>query len=183
VGFRPVGPGLLSADEAARIAPTEVYDPRLHAAGSPAWFAVRADRDCAHGEVHDDNAYAMGGVAGHAGLFGTAEAVLVLARAWLAGQLPGVDAELTRRFFRRSAVSTSTRRLGWDGESPDGSGSSGGALGPEAVGHTGYTGTSLWLDPATRAVYVLLSNRVHPTRENESIRSLRRWFHQIAVRL
>jgi CubicO group peptidase (beta-lactamase class C family) len=73
--------------------------------------------------------------------------------------------------------------LGWDGQSLDGSGSTAGALEAGTVGHTGYTGTSLWVEPERRALYVLLSNRVHPTRLDDGIRATRRWFHQLAREL
>lgn len=188
--FRPLEPALIARDEARRIAPTEVYDPQLHArAGPPTWFPVRTcghgpPRACAHGEVHDDNAYVMGGVAGHAGLFGTAQGVLAVARAWLEGGLAGLDRAQTARFWTKSRVPGSSRRLGWDGRSPGSPPSSIAApLEPGAVGHTGYTGTSLWVEPERKAIYVLLSNRVHPTRLGDGIRDTRRWFHQIARKL
>ena len=184
--FRPIEDSLIDEQTARRIAPTEVYDPSLHPEGTPSWFSVRATdtRRCAHGEVHDDNAFVMGGVAGHAGLFGTAQAVLELSRGWLEGRLAALDSALRGRIWRKSAVAASTRRLGWDGQSIDGSGSTGGALSGGAVGHTGYTGTSLWVDPAGEgSIYVLLSNRVHPTRLDDRIKQVRRDFHRIAHRL
>lgn len=168
------------------IAPTEVYDPGLFAGGPPSYLPVRDNRLCAHGEVHDDNAYVMGGTAGHAGLFGTAQAVFDVGRAWWEASLPGLDATVRDRFWAPSAVPGSTRRFGWDGPSPDGSGSCGDALSHDAVGHTGYTGTSLWMGRAADGdprICVLLSNRVHPTRENDGIRALRQRFHRAAVRL
>jgi CubicO group peptidase (beta-lactamase class C family) len=169
-----------------RIAPTEVYDPALHPDGVPSHFAVRSHVRVAHGSVHDDNAYVMGGVAGHAGLFGHAEGVHALANAWLHDRLPDVDRALRDRFWRASTVPGSTRRLGWDGVAQDGSGATGRAFGPTSVGHTGYTGTSLWIDPdAPRGalVCVLLTNRVHPTRANEAIKALRQRFHSVAAKL
>jgi CubicO group peptidase (beta-lactamase class C family) len=185
--FRPIEDALIAPDEARRIAPTEVYDAGLHesrAEGLPSWFGVRsAKRRLAHGEVHDDNAYVMGGVAGHAGLFGNAGGVLAVARAWLDASLPGLESAQSARFWTKSRVPGSSRRLGWDGQSVDGSGSTGGVLEHGAVGHTGYTGTSLWIEPERRAVYVLLSNRVHPTRHGDGIRATRRWFHQVARKL
>jgi CubicO group peptidase (beta-lactamase class C family) len=180
--FRPLGASALGR-EALAIAPTEVYDAKLHAGVAPSWFALRSGQPCAHGEVHDDNAWAMGGVAGHAGLFGPALAVLALARAWLDGQLPAVAFGLRDRFWTASTLRGSTRRLGFDGPAPDGSGSTGGALSPGAVGHTGFTGTSLWIDPAHEGVYVLLSNRVHPTRRDDRIQGVRAAFHRLAVQL
>jgi CubicO group peptidase (beta-lactamase class C family) len=169
-----------------RIAPTEVYDAALHEHGVPSHFAVRAHVRVAHGAVHDDNAYVMGGVAGHAGLFGTAQGVHDLARAWVHDRLPVRLGELRDRFWRRSAVEGSTRRLGWDGAAPDGTGATGTAFGPTAIGHTGFTGTSLWIDPAAHGgplVALLLSNRVHPSRTNDAIKRLRQRFHAAAAKL
>lgn len=113
------------------------------------------------GEVHDENAYALGGAAGHAGLFGTANAILdqleaILKGTWLS---PAALAEMARPH-------TETRALGWSRKHP---GWSGGALAsPSALGHTGFTGTGAWLDPERGLGWVLLANRVHPTRHREN---------------
>jgi CubicO group peptidase (beta-lactamase class C family) len=169
-----------------QVAATEVYDASLHRGARPHWFAIReqADQTTACGLVHDDNCLVMGGVAGHAGLFGTATSVLTIARAWLEHRLPLLDADTNRRivaqFTTQSRVPDSTRRLGFDGPSPDGSGATGQALSALAYGHLGFTGTSVWIDPPTRAIYILLSNRVHPTRNDDRIRTLRREFHALA---
>lgn len=117
------------------------------------------------GEVHDENAYALGGVAGHAGLFGTAAAVGAFARLVL--QTTRRETALgppwlLRRFLTRSRVPGSSRALAWDGMRP--TSSCGRRLSPAAVGHTGFTGTSLWIDPLRDLYLVLLTNRVHPTR-------------------
>lgn len=189
IGFRPIAPdrGPASADELARIAPTEVYDPELHPEGEPHWFPIRRTLGLplAHGVVHDDNAVIMAGVAGHAGLFGTADAVLTIARAWLERRLPGVSAQqqsaIIEAFTTRSSVQGSTRRLGWDGPELDGGGSTGGALSQRAYGHLGFTGTSVWVEPALDSIFVLLGNRVHPTRDNLAIRELRAGFHRAAA--
>lgn len=165
------------------IAPTEVYDPALHPAGVPSHFAVRERfAPDAHGAVHDDNAFVMGGIAGHAGLFGTAEAVLTVARAWLEGSLGSLSPTVRDRFWTRSATPGSSRCLGFDGHSGADS-SAGPRLDARAVGHTGFTGTSLWIDPAAHAIYVLLSNRVHPQRDHLAIRAARPRFHTAAARL
>jgi CubicO group peptidase (beta-lactamase class C family) len=126
----------------------------------------------------------MGGVAGHAGLFGTATGVATLARAWLDDSIPGAKTAVTKRFWRLSDVVGSTRRVGWDSPEPDGSASTGGALSPAASGHTGFTGTSLWIDPTrpTRII-VLLSNAVHPRRDPDAIRAFRPVFHRAAARI
>lgn len=184
LGFRPLvaGRAIAAADE-RRVAPTEVYARGLHPEGTPSHLPVREAARYAHDEVHDDNAWVMGGVAGHAGLFGTAEGVLEVARAWLAALVPGMDRDVRDRFWRPSQVPGSTRRLGWDGPEPDGSGSTGTELSARAVGHTGYTGTSLWIDPEGDRIFVLLSNAVHPTRRPEVIRAFRRRFHAAAAKL
>jgi CubicO group peptidase (beta-lactamase class C family) len=130
------------------------------------------------GEVHDDNAFAMGGVSGHAGLFGDSGSVARVAAAWLdsfRGRASIFPPELTRRFWRRSEVPGSTRTLGFDTPA------AGGRMGPRAVGHTGFTGTSLWIDPDRELVVVLLTNRVHPSRENEGIKEFRTKVHNLVV--
>jgi CubicO group peptidase (beta-lactamase class C family) len=172
------------------IAATEVYDAQLHGGAAKPWYAIReaAGQGVARGLVHDDNCLVMGGVAGHAGLFGTAHGVLGVARAWLEQRIPGLDAESGARvweaFTTPSTVAGSTRRLGFDGTNPDASGSTAAALSARAIGHLGFTGTSVWIDPAAGGgIYVLLSNRVHPTREDGRIRELRRDFHTLAAQL
>jgi len=137
------------------------------------------------GEVHDDNAYAMGGVSGQAGLFGTAEDVAALAEAWLrsgAGRGGPFDPGLVREFWRRSPLPGSTRALGFDTPSP-GASQAGVGFGPRAVGHLGFTGTSLWMDPDRELVVVLLTNRVHPSRSNEAIKAFRPALHEAAAAL
>jgi CubicO group peptidase (beta-lactamase class C family) len=174
---------------AEHVAATEVYDVHLHAGERPHWYAIRerVGQRIACGLVHDDNCLVMGGVAGHAGLFGTATGVLGVARAWLEHRLPLLDADksaaVIAEFTTPSSVPGSTRRLGFDGPSPDGSGATGHALSSQAYGHLGFTGTSVWIDPPARAIYVLLSNRVHPTRSDDRIRALRRDFHRLAAEL
>jgi CubicO group peptidase (beta-lactamase class C family) len=139
------------------------------------------------GEVHDRNAWALGGVAGHAGLFGTASAVGALSRAWLAPFLdtvtqasPLAAPELLRAFARRTAIPGSSRALGWDTMRP--TSSCGTLMHATAIGHTGYTGTSLWLDLARDLYVVLLTNRVHPTDRNEAILAIRPRVHDAIVR-
>ncbi len=130
-------------------------------------------------EVHDDNAWVMGGVAGHAGLFGSAAGVAAMAQEWIAawhgaGRL--FSREVVRRFFRRSSVPGSTRALGFDTPSPADS-QAGSRMSRAAVGHLGFTGNSLWLEPERGLCVVLLTNRVHPSRENESIKKFRPALH------
>jgi len=169
-----------------RIAPTEVYDPALHPDGRPSYLALRQPDRLAHGTVHDDNAFVMGGVAGHAGLFGTAEGVAELARAWVEDRVPDVRTAVRDRFWQRSDVPGSTRRLGFDGTPDDGSGTTGTAMSAATIGHTGFTGTTVWIDPAAEGgprIAVLLSNRVHLGRDDLRIREVRRAFHAAAARL
>ena len=136
------------------------------------------------GEVHDENAFALGGVAGHAGLFGTARAVLGVVQAWVMGrrgQTGLLEPDLATRFTtRQQAVPNSSWALGWD--TPSAPSSSGTLFSSESFGHLGYTGTSLWVDPVKELEVVLLSNRVHPTRRNERIRMFRPLIHDLVCR-
>jgi CubicO group peptidase (beta-lactamase class C family) len=130
------------------------------------------------GEVHDENAWALGGAAGHAGLFGTSGAVGAFARAVLRtirGDHLLARTETMRRFARRVSVPGSSRALGWDTMLP--TSSCGTRMSPSAIGHTGFTGTSLWIDWERDLYVVLLTNRVHPTRGNDAIRRVRPAVH------
>ncbi len=134
------------------------------------------------GEVHDENTWALGGAAGHSGLFGTAAAVGAFARAVLrtmAGEAIVASADTMRLFARRAGIPQSSRALAWDTMLP--TSSCGSRLSPTAIGHTGFTGTSLWIDWERDFYVVLLSNRVHPTRENLKIRQFRPRFHDAVV--
>ena len=131
-----------------RVAPTEVTPPR----GYPL-----------RGEVHDENAFALGGVAGHAGLFSTAADLSLFAQLLLnGGEYGGVRiiADSTVKLFTRRT--SGSRALGWD--TCSGEGSCGDVLSPHAFGHTGFTGTSLWIDPEREMFVLLLTNRVHAAR-------------------
>jgi beta-N-acetylhexosaminidase len=166
--FRP-GPALLG-----RIAPTEI-DP----------WRGRLLR----GEVHDENASALGGIAPHAGLFGTAPDLARFAQMLLNGgvfeQHRVVSRAVVERFTRRATVPGSTRAIGWDtaavADKADRSSapgtpaysSAGSLLSARSFGHTGFTGTSMWMDPDKHVFVILLTNRVHPTRENNAIRAVR----------
>ena len=134
------------------------------------------------GEVHDENAWALGGAAGHAGLFGTVGAVGEFGRAVLRGLLGGrsfAASETLQRFTTRSGVPGSSRALAWDTMLP--TSSCGTRMSPRAIGHTGFTGTSLWIDPEQNLYVVLLTNRVHPTRDNNRIQPFRRQVHDAIV--
>jgi CubicO group peptidase (beta-lactamase class C family) len=162
------------------------------------------------GEVHDENSAAMGGISGHAGLFGTAPDLVRFAQMILRGGTfpssrassralvlgahgPGfsgaaserdleigfVRAETIAAFTRRQDSAFSSRALGWD--TPDGQNSAGTRLSAHAFGHTGFTGTSLWMDPEQDLFVILLTNRVHPTRDNTLVFEVRRWVADFAV--
>jgi serine-type D-Ala-D-Ala carboxypeptidase len=129
------------------------------------------------GRVHDENAFALrgDGACGHAGIFGTVSAVLAFGVAALdaiaRGRGPlGGDDDLDWMIRPRHG---GTLRAGFDGKSEGGGSTAGERAGPRTFGHLGFTGTSLWIDPDAEAVVVLLTNRVHPTRDNTSIRAAR----------
>ena len=140
---------------------------------------VRARGGCVRGVVHDENAWALSGhgCSGHAGLFGTAADVLGFGAAVL-GALRG-----TSSWLGRTAIEAAVRRrpggslrAGFDGKS-EGASSAGTRSSPDTFGHLGFTGTSLWCDPTAGIATALLSNRVHPTRENARIRAARPVVH------
>ena len=150
----------------ARIAPTELDTD----------FRKRLLR----GEVHDENAFALGGVSGNAGLFSTADNVAAFAQMLLNGGIYAHHRLLARatiqQFTARQVVGDSARTLGWDVPTPPNS-AAGHYFSPSAYGHTGFTGTSLWIDPERDLFVVLLTNRVNPTRANEQIRQVRPAVH------
>ncbi|MEE2786640.1 MAG: serine hydrolase [Myxococcota bacterium] len=136
------------------------------------------------GEVHDDNCWTIGGIGGHAGLFGTLDTVLEFGRMWLKtlrGQ--STDCPIPGEIMRRSVSwrwmhARGTRVLGWDSPTP-GRSSAGRHLSRSAIGHLGYTGTSIWIDPVHDCVIVLLTNRVCPDRSDIRIRQLRPKLHNL----
>jgi beta-N-acetylhexosaminidase len=152
------------------------------------WIApTEIDNNLRHrlvqGEVHDENAFAIGGVSGHAGLFSTASDLAAFCQMLQNG---GVYAH--RRILRRATIaqfttpqqlSSGTRTLGW--AVPTEGGSSGHYFSAHSFGHTGFTGTSIWIDPDRQLFVVLLTNRVHPTRENQKIAELRPAFHDAVM--
>lgn len=133
---------------AHRVAPTEVTPPR----GYPL-----------RGEVHDENAFALGGIAGHAGLFSTAADLAIFAQMMLdGGEYGGVRIVSDTTIARFTMRAAGTRALGWD--TAEGQGGSGFYLSNRAYGHTGFTGTSMWIDPDRDMFVILLTNRVHAAR-------------------
>ncbi len=165
MGFRiPLLKGAVSAKK-EEIAPTE-EDP---------WRGY-----CCQGEVHDENAHALGGAAGHAGLFGTVEAVAQVTKAWLDSfrGRPGIfDSKRVKEFC--SPQPNSSWGLGWD--TPSQPSSSGQFFSGESFGHLGFTGTSIWIDPTRELEVVFLSNRVHPTRNNQAIKTFRPKLHDLII--
>ncbi len=167
--FRPLGM------RSTRFRPPRSWAPRLAPTELDPWRGR-----VVHGEVHDENAAHLGGISGHAGLFGSAEDLLAFgewllrrrrANALVPGE-PSLSAAVVREFTtRQRLVPGSSRALGWDTPGP---GSSAGTrLSDSSFGHTGFTGTSIWIDPERELVVVLLSNRVHPTRDNPRLAPLR----------
>lgn len=141
----------------------------------PEWRGRRV-----HGEVHDENACGAGGVAGHAGLFGTAEQVAMLGVAWLRHHPAlGINAALMDEAVREHAETDGMRRgLGWMLKAYDNA-SCGDLFSDDSYGHTGFTGTSLWVDPQRGIVVALLTNRVYRGRDFTGIHDLRRAVHTI----
>lgn len=137
-----------------------------------------------HGEVHDENAWSMGGVAGHAGLFATGREVWRFAEALLGGLRahPWLVSMATLQAFvqRQSMPRGSTWALGWDTPTP-GRSTSGRFFSSGAIGHLGFTGTSLWIDPQKHVSVVLLTNRIHPSRQREGIRTFRPAIHDAVM--
>jgi len=131
------------------------------------------------GEVHDENAYAMGGVAGHAGLFSTAQDICRFAQAMLNCYKGGpglVHQDVLKTFF----FSDTERPLGWDRPSSVKS-AAGKHLSPVSVGHLGFVGTSLWIDLERELIIVFFTNRVHPSRNNEGIKYYRPLIHDLIM--
>lgn len=132
------------------------------------------------GEVHDENASALGGVAGHAGLFGAARDLATFAHVMLEGGRPILRTETVTLFSRRESSPPGTSRaLGWD--TPSSPSQSGKHFSPQSFGHLGYTGTSLWIDPERQLSVTLLTNRTWPDRASEKIKEVRPRFHDAIV--
>lgn len=153
-----------------RIAPTE----------KDAW----RDR-VVHGEVHDENAFGLGGLAPHAGLFSTASSLAPFPQMYLNGGAYNgrriVNAETIELFTTRAELAPdSSRALGWD--TPSEPSSSGAYFSAASYGHTGFTGTSMWIDPERELFALLLTNRVHPTRENRKLYDVRPKFHDAVMK-
>lgn len=178
-GFRP-DPALRR-----RIAASETgneYERRMARDDAVGYDAVGYDgwrTDVVWGEVHDGNAHFLGGVAGHAGLFGTAREVARIAEQFLPGSAL-LSHDETFEAFRTNFTPglDEHRSIGWMLASTPES-SAGPALPPDAFGHTGFTGTSVWVDPHTARVFVLLTNRTHPVYNAPPMNAIRRRVHEI----
>ena len=137
------------------------------------------------GEVHDDNAYAMGGIAGHTGVFSTGIDLHRFTTEILkcySGEGGFIPQRIVREFLmRQDIVRGSSWALGWDTPSPDIS-TSGHYFSKKSAGHLGYTGTSIWIDLEREIEIILLTNRVHPTRENRSIAKFRPEIHDLVMK-
>jgi len=148
-----------------------------------------ATEDCSwrnriiQGEVHDENAYAAGGYSGHAGLFGTAKEIFVIAdilrKHYTGEKRDYFSPDVVREFFKRQEmVRGSTWALGWDTPSSENS-SAGKYISPHSVGHLGFSGTSLWMDLDRNILVIFLSNRIHPRRNNLKIKAFRPVLHDL----
>jgi CubicO group peptidase (beta-lactamase class C family) len=136
------------------------------------------------GEVHDENAYTIGGVSGHAGVFSTSPDLAAFCQMYLNGGVYAHQRIVKRptiaEFTAPQAVAQNTRTLGW--VVPTEGSSSGHYFSAHSFGHTGFTGTSIWIDPDRQLFVVLLTNRVNPTRENMKIAAVRPAFHDAVMK-
>ena len=146
-------------------------------------YCLWRERVC-WGEVFDENAAAMEGVACHAGLFSTASDLSLFCEEWLSalrGESRWLSAEWAQKFITPlNGVQGSTRALGWDTKSETDS-SAGNLMSPGTFGHLGFTGTSLWIDPVRQGYIIFLTNRIHPSRHDTRIRVLRPKLHDLIV--
>lgn len=136
------------------------------------------------GEVHDENAYAIGGVSGHAGVFATSRDLAAFCQMLLNGGVYGHKRILQRstiaQFTAPQPLAQNTRTLGW--VVPTEGSSSGHYFSAHSYGHTGFTGTTIWIDPDRQLFVVLLTNRVNPTRENHKIAEVRPAVHDAVMK-
>jgi len=151
---------------------------------APTEFDSQLRHRLVQGEVHDENAYAIGGVSGHAGVFSTAPDLAVFCQMLLNGGVYAHQRILRRAtialFTAPQALAQNTRTLGW--VVPTENSSSGHYFSPHSYGHTGFTGTTIWIDPDRQLFVVLLTNRVHPTRENHKIAEVRPAVHDAIIK-
>jgi CubicO group peptidase (beta-lactamase class C family) len=132
------------------------------------------------GEVHDENASVLGGVAGHAGVFAPATDLAAFAHCMLSGGAPILRPQTVALFTRRELNPAGTSRaLGWD--TPSSPSQSGRYFSSQCFGHLGYTGTSLWIDPSRALSVTLLTNRTWPDNKNQAIKQVRPQFHDAII--
>ncbi len=159
-----------SADLLPRIAPTEI---------DTVWR-----KRLVHGTVHDETADLLGGNSGHAGMFSTASDLAKFAQMILNGGSYGgvqyIKSETVKLFTERTDLKTK-RGLGWDFKTLNGYSSAGNLFSQKSFGHTGFTGTSLWIDPDRNLIVIFLTNRVHPTRANNKIVKVRSELHDAVI--
>lgn len=152
---------------------------------APTEFDSVVRRGLVPGTVHDENAYILGGVSGHAGVFSTAQDLAVFMAMIMNGGSYGgksyLSPETVQMFTTRSRAG-SPRALGWDMKSISGYSSAGSLFAPSTFGHTGFTGTSIWADPERKIFVILLTNRVYPTRINTKISKVRPIVHDTVIR-
>jgi len=151
---------------------------------APTEFDSQLRHRLVQGEVHDENAYAIGGVSGHAGVFSTAPDLAAFCQMLLNGGVYGHQRVLRRatiaEFTAPQPLARNTRTLGW--VVPTENSSSGHYFSSHSYGHTGFTGTTIWIDPDRQLFVVLLTNRVHPTRENHKIAEVRPAVHDAIMK-
>jgi serine-type D-Ala-D-Ala carboxypeptidase len=194
IGFIIQGAALerIAEESLDRFCQHEIFGPlsMTHTAFNPpsAWQASIAptanDQSFRHriiqGEVQDENASVLGGVAGHAGVFASAENLATFAHTMLSRGRPIIRPETLAVFTRReSSPPTTSRALGWD--TPSSPSQSGKYFSPRSFGHLGYTGTSLWIDPDRQLSITLLTNRTWPECSNQVIKQLRPKFHDTVI--
>jgi CubicO group peptidase (beta-lactamase class C family) len=194
IGFIILGVALerIAEESLDRFCQHEVFGPlaMTHSAFNPpsSWRAsippTANDQSFRHriiqGEVQDENASVMGGVAPHAGLFASAGDLAIFAHALLCGGCPILRPETVALFTRReSSPQDTSQALGWD--TPSSRSQAGKYFSANAFGHLGYTGTSLWIDPERQLSVTLLTNRTWPDCKNEAIKQLRPKFHDAVV--
>lgn len=194
IGFIILGVALerLAQDALDHFCRTEIFGPlgMAHTTFDPPlhwWSSIPPTADdqsfrerIIQGEVQDENASVLEGVAGHAGLFATAEDLAIFANAMLQGGAPIIRPETLAQFTRRQSTPAGTSRaLGWD--TPSAPSQSGKYFSAHAFGHLGYTGTSLWIDPQRQLSVTLLTNRTWPDCKNEAIKQVRPAFHDAII--
>lgn len=194
IGFIILGAALerLAEETLDRFCQKEIFGPwgMLHTGFDPPlhwWESIPPTQDdqtyrhrVIQGEVQDENASAMEGVAGHAGLFASAADVALFAHVMLSGEAEILRPETVKLFTQRQASPTgTTRALGWD--TPSWPSQSGKYFSQRSFGHLGYTGASLWIDPERELSVTLLTNRTWPDCKNDAIKQFRPGFHDAVV--